>query len=757
MRLAVFADMVLWRDGAKLFTNESYALFLASFSSAVERVVLIGREAPQPGRAPYALDSDLFELCPLPYYQDLYRLWRSNPRIYQRIRRAITGQVRDWDAILICGPHPIGQMIARICIAHGVPVVLVVRQNLVKWQVSAHSGLKRLAAVAAAAALELDFRRLARRRTVLAVGAEMADAYRHCCERVYDHHVCLISRAEFEASSRMAVGNDPTRLICIGRLSPEKGHAYLLAALVELRRRGMICHVDVVGTGALDAEVRALARRLNLVGQVSFHGYIAYGPPLFALYSRAGTMVLPSLTEGFPQVVDEALSFGLPIVATAVGGVPAFLSNGDTALLVPPRDPSALADAIERIVREPVLREGLARRGRALMAANTLEVNRDRVLDGIRHAITMSRAVGDRAGRPGFGCSAPTRSALEACPLSPAPTQPRVSLVVPLRNEIAALDGLVADILAQDYAAIDEIWFADGGSTDGTREALQRLSERDPRFAVLDNHSQSTAAGLNLALSRATGSVVMRLDAHASYSADLVRVCVAALLRTGAAGVGTVARPAPAQTLVGRAIVAAHWSPFGIGVAKFRRDGAEGWATSVWNGCYWRFVVDQVGPIREDLPRAEDNDYNQRVRALGYGLYVTSEACALYQTRQTLRALGRQYLGNGFGVARTLFENPGAVAPHHLAPLVLVSVLLATAATGVVWPLAHDAAAVSIALYLSILLTATLLSARTERGLHLLALPITLATLHVSYGLGSLLGIGRRVASWLRPAMRGGN
>ena len=746
MRLAVFVDQVFWRDGDRLSTDASYALFLASLSKSVERIVLIGREAPNAGQAPYALDPNLFSLCPLPYYPDLYRLWRTDPRIYGRLRRVIAEQARDWDAILISGPHPIGHMIARTCAAQGVPVIPLVRQNLMAMM-EAHSGFKRVAALAVAAALEWDFRRLARGRAVLTVGSEMAEVYGRHCDRVFDHVVCLVSRAEFEAFSQVPPGTDPARLICVGRLAPEKGHADLLAALAQLRRRGLQCHLDIIGDGPTEASLRDLVECLGLAGQVRFHGYVAYGQPLFDLYGQAGILVVPSLTEGFPQVINEGLSVGLPVVATSVGGIPGFLSDGDTALLVPPQDPGALADAIERLVRDANLREGLRRRGRALMADNTLEANRGRVLEAIHHAIALRPD-----GRRGHGLGAPERSALEDAPERPVPALPRVSIIVPLRDEIASLDGLVADILAQDYPAIHEVCFVDGGSTDGTRQALAQLPQRDRRFAILDNPAQSTAAGLNRGLLRATGEVVMRLDAHASYGPDLVRHCVATLLRTGAAGVGPLARPVEAETLVGRAIVAAHRSPFGIGVARFRRDGAEGWATTVWNGCYWRHVVDRVGPMREDLPRAEDNDFNQRVRALGYGLYTTSVARADYRPRRTLNALGRQYFGNGLGVARILFENPSALGPHHLAPLALAGTLIATAVTGLLWPRALELTVACTALYLCGLLAATLLAARRERGLHLLVLPCTLATLHLSYGLGSLIGIGRRMVPWPRPA-----
>lgn len=747
MKLAVFVDQVFWRDGTDLYTDEAYALFLASLAGAVDRIVLIGREAPQPGRAPYRLDPALFTLCPLPYYAGFSRLWRQGPRIWQRLRQMVEAQSPEWDALLISGPNPIGQVIARMCVRRGVPIVSVVRQNLVR-QMGTNAGGKRWLAVPAAVLLERDFRRLARGRTVLAVGGEMTAIYRRHGARVHAHFVCLVTRAQFEAFAHRPAAADPRRLICVGRLVPEKGHADLLAALARLKRQNLACHADIVGVGPLEADLRALAARLGVADAVTFHGYVPYGEPLFERYRRAGALVVPSLSEGFPQVVNEALSLGLPVVATAVGGIPDFLTDGETALLVPPRDVAALADAIARLVREPGLRARVSRRGQALMADNTLEANRARVLAAVREAVDLHAG----PDRPSTGV-APARRARAADPARPMPAQPRVSLIVPLRNEMATLDALVADILAQDYPAIAEVWLVDGGSADGTREALQRLVHRDGRLRLLDNPAHGTAAGLNRALALATGEVVMRLDAHASYDAGLVRLCVAALLRTGAGGVGPVARPAPARTLVGRAIVAAHRSPFGIGVAKFRRDGAEGWATTIWNGCYWRFVLDEAGPMREDLARAEDNDFNQRVRALGYGLWVAPDARAFYRPRGTLGALARQYFGNGLGVARTLFENPRAVSPRHLAPLALV-VVAAAAGAGLVSTDARPVAASCALAYGALLVLATLLAARGARGWHLLALPVTLATLHASYGIGTLAGLGRRLMGLARPRHR---
>jgi glycosyltransferase involved in cell wall biosynthesis len=334
------------------------------------------------------LDHPAITLCPLPYYPNLYQLWRANPRIYAGIRETIRQHARRWDAILICGPHPIGHIIARQCVALGVPIALVARQNLVP-QMSTHQGLKRRAAVTAARLLDWDFKRLARGRTVFTVGMELAEKYARVARRVHNHFPCLVDEMHFRILSAMPTDSDPARLLSVGRLSLEKGHEYLLEALVQLKARGIFCHLDIVGTGPQEHQLKAKTTELDLDAQVSFHGYIPYGPALFSLYREAGALVLSSLTEGFPQVVTESLSFGLPTVATAVGGIPSFLTDGKTALLVPSCDVPALAGAIERIVRDKDLRERLRCNGRALMGANTLEANRARLMGVLRDEVLV--------------------------------------------------------------------------------------------------------------------------------------------------------------------------------------------------------------------------------------------------------------------------------------------------------------------------------------------------------------------------------
>jgi glycosyltransferase involved in cell wall biosynthesis len=390
MRLAVFCDQIFWRDGHVLSTDESYILFLTGLAEGVEEMTIIGREAVKPGSAPYVLQRSALSLISLPFYPSLYQLWRADPRKLAAVRRVIRQQARAWDAIIINGPHPLGQLIARDCMTLNVPVVLLVRDNFIR-HVSTQRGLKGWATLLAASALEWDFKRIARKRTVLAVGAELAEKYAPYADRVENHFACLVDDAQFDMFSRMTVCGDPQRLISVGRLSHVKGHRFLFQAMAELRKRGVVCHLDLVGTGPLEAELRNKATTLGLQSQIAFHGYVPYGPQLFELYRRAGAFVLNSSTEGFPQVINEALAMGLPTVATAVGGLPSFLTDGETALLVPPNDPQLFAAAIERLVHDDVLRERLRRNGRELMRHNTLEVNRRHLLEILQNEIVRSR------------------------------------------------------------------------------------------------------------------------------------------------------------------------------------------------------------------------------------------------------------------------------------------------------------------------------------------------------------------------------
>lgn len=159
----------------------------------------------------------------------------------------------------------------------------------------------------------------------------------------------------------------PVRLLYVGGLNRRKGVPVLLEALQALRGEGRDLVLDIVGDGPERAALAAQAARAGLAGQVTFHGFVASGAELFGFYRRADIFVLPTYSEGFPRVIYEAMGHSLPVVASAVSGIPFLLRDGHQALLVPPGDPRALAGSLRRVLDDGDLRRSLIREGFALV------------------------------------------------------------------------------------------------------------------------------------------------------------------------------------------------------------------------------------------------------------------------------------------------------------------------------------------------------------------------------------------------------
>jgi glycosyltransferase involved in cell wall biosynthesis len=149
-----------------------------------------------------------------------------------------------------------------------------------------------------------------------------------------------------------------------------KGHRYLIEAVALLRNRGLECKLLVAGDGPLRPELETQVQGLGLAHAVQFLGQRSHSE-ILAMYreGRVGMVVLPSvdlghgLHEGIPVSLIEAMSYGIPVVGTHTGGIPELLEGG-VGQMVPDKDPLALADAVERYVRDPAFTAETARKGR---------------------------------------------------------------------------------------------------------------------------------------------------------------------------------------------------------------------------------------------------------------------------------------------------------------------------------------------------------------------------------------------------------
>ncbi|HSK15822.1 MAG TPA: glycosyltransferase [Gaiellaceae bacterium] len=167
-----------------------------------------------------------------------------------------------------------------------------------------------------------------------------------------------------------AVPEPPLRIVTAARLVEKKGHAHLVDAVARLVERGVPVRAEVAGDGPLGPSLRERAAELGLGEELAFLGAVPHEELLTEMAAgRWHAAVLPSVVtasgelEGIPVSLLEAMACGLPAVATATGGIPELLGGG-AGLVVPPADADALADAIERLARDPSLRAELGEHGR---------------------------------------------------------------------------------------------------------------------------------------------------------------------------------------------------------------------------------------------------------------------------------------------------------------------------------------------------------------------------------------------------------
>ncbi|MHB9118107.1 MAG: glycosyltransferase [Burkholderiales bacterium] len=171
------------------------------------------------------------------------------------------------------------------------------------------------------------------------------------------------------AAVRQALGvpEDAYLVLMVGIVRAVKRHEVALRAVHLLRGRVANIRLLAAGDGPMIEDMRRLAEELGIAGQV---GFLGQRDDVADLMGAADCLLLTSRSEGIPQAVTQALGSGLPVVATAVGGVPELVRDGATGLLVPAENPAAVADALERLARHPEFAQQLARQGREHVLAH---------------------------------------------------------------------------------------------------------------------------------------------------------------------------------------------------------------------------------------------------------------------------------------------------------------------------------------------------------------------------------------------------
>jgi len=320
------------------------------------------------------------------------------------------------------------------------------------------------------------------------------------------------------------------------------------------------------------------------------------------------------------------------------------------------------------------------------------------------------------------------------------------SILVPVYNEERYIERSVAAMRRQRFPGQLEFVFADGGSTDRTREILTALAAEDSRIRVFDNPNRSVSSGLNVALRHARGRWVVRMDAHTEFPEDYVALGVD---RLRAGDTRWVSGPQVPKGVgrVSRAVSLALASRLGRGGSRkwgeHTSASAAEWEldTGVFDGVWERETLLEYGGWDERWPRNEDSEMAARFFARGERLVCVAAMGADYVPRDSFRSLWQQYLGYGEYRTKTAARHPQTLRASQLLPpgIVLTAVLARcgprrvrfTARLGLVLYLAGLGAAGAGAL------------AKAEPRSDALLVPGVLAVMHFAHGTGMLLGMIR--------------
>jgi glycosyltransferase involved in cell wall biosynthesis len=332
---------------------------------------------------------------------------------------------------------------------------------------------------------------------------------------------------------------------------------------------------------------------------------------------------------------------------------------------------------------------------------------------------------------------------------------PVVSVIMPVRNEQKAIRRSLGAVLTQDYPRDRmEVLVADGMSGDDTRTIVNEIAARDERVRLVDNPAVIMASGFNAGLRLARGEVIVMLGGHTEIEPNYVGSCVRHLQQGKADCVGGP-MDTVCQTSRAAAIALALSSRFGVGGAAFRLGtNKEKYVDTVAFGAYSREIMERAGPLDEELVRNQDDEYNYRLRKLGGRILLAPDVRLSYYSRSSLWALGYQYFQYGYWKVRVMQKHPRQMQIRHFVPpafvaAMLISLLLIPLSSVGTWLFGAVAGS-----YLIANLGASLLTIRKDNRRLFPMLSAAFATIHLSWGLGVLVGLFRFWNRWGADANR---
>lgn len=326
----------------------------------------------------------------------------------------------------------------------------------------------------------------------------------------------------------------------------------------------------------------------------------------------------------------------------------------------------------------------------------------------------------------------------------------KVAVIIPTLNEESFIARCLDSVIDQSYPFEDmDVMVIDGGSTDRTIEIIQEYKLKYSNIRFLNNPGRIQSIAFNIGVQNSTAPYIVRLDAHAVYKSYYIEGCIKGLKGNSNRGnVGGQWDIKPQnESLWATTNAILNYSKFGIGGASYRVGAQAGNVDTVPFGSFPRKIIEEIGGMREDLPRGEDNEFNSRIKKAGYNIYFDPSIECIYYARPTLKASCKQMYANGESIGHLFYVDRESIGLRHLVPLLFVAGIICGMLLSFVWLPFFFALLAGLCLYFTCDLLASVFAAKEYGWKYLLPLFIMFFCVHISYGWGTIVGFftGRKL------------
>ena len=327
---------------------------------------------------------------------------------------------------------------------------------------------------------------------------------------------------------------------------------------------------------------------------------------------------------------------------------------------------------------------------------------------------------------------------------------PIISIVIPCKNEEKYIEKCINSFLNINSNNIKndqiEILICDGMSTDRTREIIKSISEKYPQVKVLDNTKQKTPFALNLGINNAKGEYVLIASAHSSFDSNYIDVLMDQMQQLKADVIGGVmVTKVLNKNKKTNSIIKVLSHKLGVGNASFRVGvDKPKRVDTVPFGLYKLELLKSVGGYDNRLIRNHDIELSKRLLFKNAKIFLTPDTKCYYYARENLLDIAKNNYRNGKWNLKTVFitKNFSSLSLRHFIPLAfLLSLTLPVILSFFIHPkLAYLSVAIFI-IYLLVVISVSIQIKLSDKNTSILYLILSFITLHLSYGLGSLLGL----------------